>query len=97
MHSFREGTTYHSREAAMETPFSLIDRAVTITIDPESKKLATKVTAKYFVKMACLIAPELPIASSGRGLAVNFNGQAIATYPGKIRKFPSRKSRESNC
>ena len=91
MHSFREGATYLYREAAMEAPISLVDQAVAVTIDPESKKLATKVTAKFFVKIARLIAPELPIGSTGGVLAVKLNGQAVATYFGKMRKFPSRK------
>ena len=57
----------------------------------ESKKLVTRVSAKSFVKIACLIVPDLPIASSG--MLVKLNGQTIASYPGKIRNFPGRNIR----
>lgn len=71
----------------MEVPFSLVDRVV-LTIDPESKKVL-QVRDKSFVKIACLIAPELPLGFTG-GMRVTLNGQTVATYPGKRRKFPSR-------
>ena len=56
----------------------------------DSKKLVTRVSAKSFVKIACLIVPDLPMASTG--ILVTLNGQTVAAYPGTIRKFPSRKS-----
>ena len=76
----------------MKTPFPLVDRAVAITIDPEPKKLATKVTAKSVVNIAGLIAHDLPMGPTGEMLAVIFNGRIVATYPGTIRKFPCRKT-----
>jgi hypothetical protein len=75
----------------METPFSVIDRAP-VTIDSELQKRVTKVTAKSFVTMACLMAPDLPLVTGGM-LAVTLNGQAVAMYPGKRWKFPSRNLR----
>ena len=54
----------------------------------ESKKLVTRVTAKSFVKIACLIVPDLPVATTG--MLVTLNGQTVASYPGKIRNFPGR-------
>ena len=92
----RVGANCHEiyRETAMETPFPLVDRAVARAIDPEPKKLATTVTAKSFVNIACLIAPDLPLGSTGEMLAVILNGRTVATYPGTIRKFPSRKTWE---
>ena len=63
----------------METPFPLVDRAVAITIDPDPKKLATKVIAKSFVRIACLVAPDLPLGSTGEMLAVILNGRTVAT------------------
>jgi hypothetical protein len=60
----------------------------------DSKKLAPRVTAKSFVKIACLIAPELPLANTSGGmLVVKLNGQTVAAYPGIIRKFPGRNLR----
>ena len=72
----------------MEAQLSLVDRAAG-TIEPKAKKLATKVTTKSFVKIACLIAPELPIGFTS-GMLVTLNGRSVAAYPGKIRRFPSR-------
>jgi hypothetical protein len=77
------------KEVVMETPFSIIDHAVAV-IDQEPKKV-TIPTAKSFVKLACLIAPELPLGFTG-GMLVTLNGQTVATYPGRIRRFPRRKS-----
>ena len=73
----------------MEGPFPLVANAV-LVVDPESKK-ATIPTARSFVKLACLIAPELPLGFTG-GMLVTLNGQTIATYPGRMRRFPRRKS-----
>ena len=70
----------------MEDPLSFADRA-SVTIDSDPQKLVTKVTAKSFVMLACLMAPDLPLAT-GRTMTVTVNGQAVATYPGKRRKFP---------
>ena len=74
----------------MQTPLPFIDRAVEVTVDSDSQEPVAKITAKSFVKIACLIAPDLPVATGGM-LAVTLNGQTVATYPGRIRKFPSRK------
>jgi hypothetical protein len=75
----------------METPFSLVERAP-VAIDSEPQKPVTKVTARSFVMMACLMAPDLPLATGGT-LAVTINGQAVATYPGKRWKFSSSNLR----
>jgi len=75
----------------METPFSLLERTPVGT-DSEPQKPVTKVTARSFVMMACLMAPDLPLATGGP-LAVTLNGQAVAKYPGKRWKFPSRDLR----
>ena len=69
---------------------SLVERAVA-AIDPESKNV-TRVTAKSFVKNACLIAPELPLGFTGM-LVVTLNGRRVAAYDGIIRKFPDRNLR----
>ena len=74
----------------MEILLPVIDRVVAVAIDSDSQQLVTKITAKSFVKIACLIAPDLPVATGGM-LAVRLNGRTVATYPGRIRKFPSRK------
>jgi hypothetical protein len=74
----------------MGNSLSLVERAVA-DIDPEPKKV-TRVTAKSFVKNACLIAPELPLGFTGM-LIVTLNGQTVAVYPGTIRKFPGRNLR----
>ena len=72
----------------MEAPFSLADGAPA-TIDSDPQKLLTKVTAKSFVMIACLMAPDLPLATAGT-LTVTVDGQAVARYPGKRWKFPRR-------
>ena len=72
----------------MEPPFSLADGAP-VTIDSDPPKLLTKVNAKSFVMIACLMAPDLPLAIGGT-LTVTVDGQAVARYPGKRWKFPRR-------
>ena len=69
----------------MDAPFSLVERAP-VAIDSEPQKPVTKVTVRSFVMMACLMAPDLPLATGGL-LAVTLNGQAVATYPGKKWKL----------
>ena len=72
----------------MEGPFALEDPAP-VTIDSEPQKFVPKVTAKSFVMMACLMAPDLPLATGGT-LAVTLNGRAVATYHRKRWKTPGR-------
>src|SRR5256885_2206645 len=85
-----QGVTSYYMETTMAISRTPIERALA-AIDPESKTVA-RVTAKSFVKNACLIAPELPLGFTGM-LVVTLNGRRVAVYPGTIRKFPGRNLR----